>query len=916
MWHEKCLYYTEPKNTYKIKLQMEYLGVLFRTIGFVLAINILISCDGGKNTPENQVTTNNAPTAHNLSITDSNGGYALVGDILIGHYTYDDVETDIEGHSTFRWLRNGVAISGATTSTYTIASDDSGQLISFEVTPVAITGAIHGSSVISNSITVVNSAPNVNHLNIIDNNGGIVLADDTLTGYYIFNDVDGDSEGTSIFRWFRNGITIGGATTSTYTIGSDDNGQLISFEVTPIAITGTTTGTPAISSEVRVISNPINSIYSINLSFPTPNANLIDETQATIVGRIDRNDNAIILESDIASFTVNNVPVVIDNHRWSATIPVNKGSNILSISAEYADGSTDNHVHTIYNNDILKNPSHIVLDDSNRRILINDDDGIIAVDLDANNRSMLCSTKATLDMVLNETTNQIVTFSGWPYYLAILDTENCTLTNISNETFGIPNVLVPDFHNNRVFVFDNDTNIISTSGTSLYSVNLLDGTRTIVSDDNTGTGLSLIPSVMVAALDGANNRILAINANNKLIAIDITSGDRSIISDDSIGNGPLFSIPRDMIVQPGNNRVLIIDSGLDALLAVDIITGNRSIISNTTVGSGPILYEPNSMVLSDNQLIITEKLQDAIYTLNLNTGNRAYLLNSNTGEGAPLNNPQRLTIDNKNVLVTNNGSNSVTSINLNTGDRTIVSDENTGTGPQLDYPAGIVVNPDNTHAYIADFRAGVFSVDLESGNRELIVDRLTDCAGLISSAAGIDLYTTNDHVLITDFNLNSLISANLTTSSCEVLSDSAVSAPNNGYSMYDPRSVAYDYIRGRAIVLDSNSPAILEVNLTTGYRNALLFRGPSISFPTDMAYDALNNISYVIDNDLNALLKIDFNSDNVTTISRNNNVGSGINFRSPMGLSIDIPNNRAFVVDSDKLIAVELTTGDRVISSK
>jgi len=89
-------------------------------------------------------TGNNAPVASNISITDANGG-ALSGDTLSGSYTYADAENDNEGDSTFRWLRNGAAIDGATAITYTLVAVDSGQVITLEVTPIATTGNLRTS---------------------------------------------------------------------------------------------------------------------------------------------------------------------------------------------------------------------------------------------------------------------------------------------------------------------------------------------------------------------------------------------------------------------------------------------------------------------------------------------------------------------------------------------------------------------------------------------------------------------------------------------------------------------------------------------------------------------------------------------------------------------------------------------------
>jgi len=100
------------------------------------------------------IDRNLPPTASSVSIIDDNAGSAVVGDSLTGSYTYADVNGDAEGTSTYRWLRNGTAIGGAQALTYTLIAADSGQVISFEVTPVAATGVLTGVAVTSSGITV------------------------------------------------------------------------------------------------------------------------------------------------------------------------------------------------------------------------------------------------------------------------------------------------------------------------------------------------------------------------------------------------------------------------------------------------------------------------------------------------------------------------------------------------------------------------------------------------------------------------------------------------------------------------------------------------------------------------------------------------------------------------------------------
>ncbi|MHB9027323.1 MAG: hypothetical protein ACYC9O_00990, partial [Candidatus Latescibacterota bacterium] len=191
------------------------------------------------------IPANTAPTASTVNIT----GTAQVGQALTGNYTYSDADSDPQGVSTFRWLRNGTAITGATAISYTLVAADLGAMISFEVTPVAQAGVLVGAPVQSTAVGPVipaNTAPTATNVNIT----GVVQVGQTLTGNYTYSDADGDLEGTSTFRWLRGGVAIPGATAQTYTLVAVDQGTMISFEVTPVAVTGITPGAPVQSAAV------------------------------------------------------------------------------------------------------------------------------------------------------------------------------------------------------------------------------------------------------------------------------------------------------------------------------------------------------------------------------------------------------------------------------------------------------------------------------------------------------------------------------------------------------------------------------------------------------------------------------------------------------------------------------------------
>ncbi|QTH46269.1 S-layer homology domain-containing protein [Cohnella sp. LGH] len=96
-----------------------------------------------------EVTENEAPTAGNVNVS----GTPHIGATLQGDYTFDDAESDAEGVSTFKWYRANDAagaaeaiIAGADTKEYVLQQEDKDKYIRFEVTPIAVSGTLAGTS--------------------------------------------------------------------------------------------------------------------------------------------------------------------------------------------------------------------------------------------------------------------------------------------------------------------------------------------------------------------------------------------------------------------------------------------------------------------------------------------------------------------------------------------------------------------------------------------------------------------------------------------------------------------------------------------------------------------------------------------------------------------------------------------------
>jgi hypothetical protein len=136
---------------------------------------------------------------------------------------------------SYQWRRDGVNISSATLSTYTLQSADVGHAITCQVTATNVSGS---SSATSAAITptAAPAAP-VNTATPVISGGsttGSLLSSTTGTW-------TGVPTPTYAYRWQRDGVNITGATSSSYTLSSADEGHVIRCAVTATNTSGSAT---------------------------------------------------------------------------------------------------------------------------------------------------------------------------------------------------------------------------------------------------------------------------------------------------------------------------------------------------------------------------------------------------------------------------------------------------------------------------------------------------------------------------------------------------------------------------------------------------------------------------------------------------------------------------------------------------
>ncbi|WP_339260195.1 S-layer homology domain-containing protein [Paenibacillus sp. FSL R5-0713] len=138
----------------------------------------------------------------------------------------------------------------------------------------------------TSGIIIGQVAPQALHVNI----AGMAQVGSTLTGSYTYHDANSDEEGMSIFKWYRSTDALGAnksviseVTSTSYTLQTADLGKYISFEVTPIAQTGTITGSAVeslLTSAVTVtpVDVPTNPTSPVNVPASPTNENSTSTT--------------------------------------------------------------------------------------------------------------------------------------------------------------------------------------------------------------------------------------------------------------------------------------------------------------------------------------------------------------------------------------------------------------------------------------------------------------------------------------------------------------------------------------------------------------------------------------------------------------------------------------------------------------
>jgi sugar lactone lactonase YvrE len=142
--------------------------------------------------------------------------------------------------------------------------------------------------------------------------------------------------------------------------------------------------------------------------------------------------------------------------------------------------------------------------------------------------------------------------------------------------FADPRGIVVDTANGRALIANSTYSLAS----SLFSMSLSTGARSVVSSNTQPAGAILMSGPEAVAFDAGRNRVLiADDLRQALLAVDLTSGARTLVSDSSDPDNPLDN-PTGIAYDAAHELAYIVEANFAAVLVADLVTGRRVFLAH------------------------------------------------------------------------------------------------------------------------------------------------------------------------------------------------------------------------------------------------------------------------------------------------------------------------------------------------
>ena len=352
--------------------------------------------------------------------------------------------------------------------------------------------------------------------------------------------------------------------------------------------------------------------------------------------------------------------------------------------------------------------------------------------------------------------------------------------------------------------------LVNTFFSGIAAVDIASGTREVVADNTTGTGVALDNSLS-ADVDADDNRIVIYNpGTSALVAVDIATGNRTVISDNAgTGSGPAFVDATFLAVDESNDVAYLRESG-DDYLSVDLSTGARSVLPRTGVGSSSV-----SSLLFDAgraRVVALDWFLDQVVTVDPGSGLRTLLSDEPVDTSLRTGNALELVFDTvSDRYVVNDFSDNISSLDSDqllavdplTGVRSVLYRDGIGTGPSVQGIAALGIDSTNGFAYLgSETFDSIVRVDLASGDRQTISDDSIGSGLPFGTIRALDYEPQRDQLVVVDGQSASLSLVDPSNGNRALISGGLIGA---GPAFLLPVAVTVDESSDTAYVVGRNS---------------------------------------------------------------------------------------------------------------
>lgn len=439
------------------------------------------------------------------------------------------------------------------------------------------------------------------------------------------------------------------------------------------------------------------------------------------------------------------VNIVIDTTGNRALVTDSAGSEAAVIEVDLVDGSRNTIASTsIGTGTNLEAPLGITLSSDGRALVTDLGNGavppmIVAIDLTSLQRTVVSGGDGAtgsgtilgrpIAIAADSANNRSLVLDSVVLAVFRVDETSGNRETVSSSGAGNGTVFEGpidiefDAANDRALVTDNGTN---TNTRAIYTVNLDTGERTILSDNNTGTGPDLeFPFGL--AVDDTEAFVTDIDAVS-VFSVDLASGNRTLLTSDF---GASTKSPQGIALDSSSNTLYLTvvernaTSGrVEGSELFSLPTSSPTATPFTLSGVGANLNFAQSVAVDSDAgtAFVADTLTDELFAVTLAggaTSSQGRITNTIPEEGlVPF---QDLTLMGGQAVLVDSLLASVVAIDNSTGDRIIISGDTTGDGVALQGPSGVAYAPDRNVLLVVDrLSFAVFAVEPTSGDRVII----------------------------------------------------------------------------------------------------------------------------------------------------------------------------------------------------